>query len=52
MIGQLTIWEAAASVASLQFTLVGVVMTLPLILVYTVYVYKVFHGKATELSYQ
>ncbi len=52
VIGQLTIWEAAASVASLQFTLVGVVMTLPLILVYTVYVYRVFHGKATELSYQ
>jgi cytochrome d ubiquinol oxidase subunit II len=51
VIGQLTIWEASASVASLQFTLVGVVVTLPLILVYTVFVYRVFHGKATALSY-
>lgn len=52
VIGQLTIWEASASVASLQFALVGVVLTLPLILFYTVYVYRVFHGKAGALSYE
>lgn len=51
VIGQLTIWEASASVKSLQFALVGVVLTLPMILFYTVYVYRVFHGKATALSY-
>lgn len=51
VIGRMTIWEASASVASLQFTLVGVVITLPLILFYTVYVYRVFHGRATELTY-
>ncbi len=51
VIGQMTIWQASASVASLQFTLVGVITTLPLILIYTIYVYRVFHGRATELNY-
>ncbi|QIB64752.1 cytochrome d ubiquinol oxidase subunit II [Kineobactrum salinum] len=52
IIGRMTIWEAAASVDSLLFTLVGVLITLPMILFYTVYVYRVFHGKATALSYE
>ncbi len=52
ILGRMTIWEAAASVDSLLFTLVGVVITLPMILFYTVYVYRVFHGKATALSYE
>lgn len=52
VIGRMTIWEASASVKSLQFTLVGVVITLPAILAYTVYVYRIFRGKATALSYE
>lgn len=52
IVDRMTIWEAAASVDSLLFTLVGVVLTLPMILVYTVFVYRIFHGKATELSYE
>ena len=52
VIGGLTIWESAASVKSLQFTLVGVVITLPVILFYTFFVYRIFHGKATALSYE
>lgn len=52
IIGGLTIWESAASVKSLQFTLVGVVLTLPAILFYTFFVYRIFHGKATALSYE
>lgn len=51
VLGQLDIWEAAASVKSLQFVLVGVLITLPVIVFYTIYVYRVFHGKATALSY-
>lgn len=31
--------------------LVGVVIVLPTIVAYTIYAYKVFHGKATELRY-
>ncbi|MBB5186738.1 cytochrome d ubiquinol oxidase subunit II [Zhongshania antarctica] len=52
IIGQMTIWDAAASVKSLQFTLVGVVITLPVILFYTFFMYRIFHGKATALSYE
>ena len=51
IIGQMTIWDASASVGSLLFTLVGVVLTLPMIIAYTIFVYKIFHGKATELRY-
>ncbi len=52
IIGRMNIWEAAASTKSLTFILVGVLITLPLILGYTVYVYRVFHGRATDLSYE
>ncbi len=52
IVDRMTIWEAAAAVESLEFTLVGVVLTLPVIIVYTVFVYRIFHGKATELSYE
>ncbi|MDY0006816.1 MAG: cytochrome d ubiquinol oxidase subunit II [Spongiibacteraceae bacterium] len=52
IIDRMTIWEAAASVSSLQFTLVGVALTLPMILGYTVFIYRVFRGKSTALSYE
>lgn len=51
IIGQMTIWEASASVKSLQFTLFGVALTLPAIIIYTIVIYRVFHGKAADLSY-
>ncbi|MEN8721101.1 MAG: cytochrome d ubiquinol oxidase subunit II [Oceanococcaceae bacterium] len=51
IIGQMTIWESAASVSSLLFTLFGVVLTLPMIVGYTLLVYRIFDGKATELRY-
>jgi cytochrome d ubiquinol oxidase subunit II len=41
----LTIVEAAAPDASLKFALVGTVVLVPLILVYTAYAYWVFRGK-------
>lgn len=52
IIGELDVWEAAASTASLQFVLVGVLVTLPAIIGYTIFVYRVFHGKAADLSYE
>lgn len=52
IIGEMTIWDAAASVKSLQFTLYGVAITLPAIMFYTFMVYRIFHGKATALSYE
>jgi cytochrome bd ubiquinol oxidase subunit II len=41
----LTIWDAAAPVASLEFLLVGAVVLIPLILSYTAWSYWVFRGK-------
>ena len=52
VLNQLTVWEAASSHEALKIILVGVVITLPTILGYTAFSYKVFWGKAKELSYQ
>ena len=40
-----TIWEAAAPKASLEFALVGTLAIIPVILVYTIWSYRVFKGK-------
>ena len=52
VIGRMTLCEAAAATESLQFIFWGAVITLPAILGYTLYVYRVFSGKATGLSYE
>lgn len=44
----LTIWDAASPVDSQIFVLICVALTLPMVLVYTWYAYKVFHGKASS----
>ena len=41
----LTIWSAAAPDSSLKFALVGTVVLVPIILIYTAYAYWVFRGK-------
>lgn len=41
----ITLWDAAGSPGSLRFTLSGVLILLPIILVYTLYTYRVFRGK-------
>ena len=51
IIDEMTIWEAASATSSLQFILWGVVITLPAIIAYTVFAYRVFWGKTRELSY-
>ncbi len=51
VIDRLTIWDAAAADASLRFLLVGAVITLPVILAYSLLSYRVFRGKATALAY-
>jgi cytochrome d ubiquinol oxidase subunit II len=43
---RLTIWEAAAHPSALKFLLVGTAIVLPFIVAYTLYVYRVFGGKA------
>ncbi|MEX0740993.1 MAG: cytochrome d ubiquinol oxidase subunit II [Pseudohongiella sp.] len=51
IIGQMDIWESAASTASLLFTFWGTAVVLPTILIYTFFVYRIFRGKATALKY-
>ena len=51
VLDRLTVWEAAAAHESLVFIFVGVAITLPAIIVYTVFMYRVFWGRASTLSY-
>ena len=51
VIDRLTIWQAASSPAALKVILVGVCISVPAIAGYTVFSYRVFRGKAGELSY-
>ncbi len=51
VLDRLTIWEAAAAPSSLMFVFVGVAIVLPFTIAYTIFVYRIFHGKATGLSY-
>jgi cytochrome d ubiquinol oxidase subunit II len=43
--GTLTIKQAAAPEISITFLLVGAIVLLPMVLAYTAYAYRVFHGK-------
>jgi cytochrome d ubiquinol oxidase subunit II len=52
ILGQLTLFEAAAAVESLRFALWGVLATVPLILAYTVFVYRIFSGPQTIAHYE
>ncbi|QHE87582.1 cytochrome d ubiquinol oxidase subunit II [Hydrogenophaga sp. BPS33] len=51
VIGKLTLWEAAAATHSLTVNFIGVAITLPVIIGYTVFMYRVFWGKAHPLTY-
>ena len=52
VIDRITLWDAAAATGSLKIMLFGAAITLPMILGYTVYVYRVFWGRSAELSYE
>lgn len=49
---RLTIWDAAAHPSSLKVVLAGALIVLPFIIAYTVYVYRVFGGKASVKLYE
>jgi len=48
---QLDIWQSASAPESLRFILYGAAIVLPTILLYTLFSYRVFWGKATHLKY-
>jgi cytochrome d ubiquinol oxidase subunit II len=49
--GRVSIWQAAAPYSSQLFMLVGALVLIPLILVYTAWSYWVFRGKVEEEGY-
>lgn len=51
VIDKITLWEAAAAPESLMIMLVGTSITLPVILGYTVFSYRVFWGRSRKLNY-
>ena len=51
VIDQMTLWEAASAPGSLKIMLFGAVVTLPVIIAYNIYSYRVFWGKTSELNY-
>jgi cytochrome bd ubiquinol oxidase subunit II len=51
VVDRITIWQAASAPESLMVILIGAAVVLPAILGYTIYVYRVFRGKAQPLSY-
>ncbi len=48
---RLTVWDAASARGSLAIILVGALVTLPMIIGYSIFAYRVFRGKATGLTY-
>lgn len=52
IIGRMTIWDSASSTDSLLFTFWGTAIVLPAIIIYTFFVYRIFRGKITTLSYE
>jgi cytochrome d ubiquinol oxidase subunit II len=51
VVDRITIWEAASAPESLMIILVGAAIVLPTIGGYTFYAYRVFRGKARDLTY-
>lgn len=49
---QLKIVDAASAPESLKIILVGALVVLPVLIGYTFLAYKIFHGKAKELTYE
>lgn len=51
VIDQMTIWQAATSPESMKIILAGALVVLPMIVGYTVIVYRIFSGKTRAMTY-
>lgn len=51
VVDRMTIWDGASATESLWVIFIGTVIVLPVIIGYTIYAYRVFWGKASELTY-
>ena len=45
--GRLTIWEAIAPDKTVYFTLVGILIFIPVVIAYNIYAYRTFSGKTS-----
>ena len=50
VIDRVTLWDAAATDETLRMILLGVVIVLPPIVLYSVFSYRIFSGKTTHLE--
>ncbi len=51
VIDQINVWQAATSPEAMTTIFIGASVVMPIIVAYTVFSYKVFWGKTTELTY-
>jgi cytochrome bd ubiquinol oxidase subunit II len=51
VVDRINIWQAASAPESLKVILIGALIVLPAIFAYSVFAYRVFWGKARELTY-
>jgi len=51
IVDRMTIWQAAAARESLLIVFIGTCVVLPMIILYTLFSYRVFWGKARTLTY-
>lgn len=51
VLDRITVWDAASAPESLRIILWGALLVVPTIIAYTAFVYRVFWGKASVLSY-
>lgn len=51
VVDRIDIWQAASAPEALKLILIGALIVLPAIIGYTIFAYRVFWGKASELSY-
>jgi cytochrome bd ubiquinol oxidase subunit II len=51
VVDKMTIWQGATSPEAMRIIFYGAAIVLPVIIAYTIFSYRVFSGKARELSY-
>jgi cytochrome d ubiquinol oxidase subunit II len=51
IVDEVTIWDAAAAPESLKVIFIGAGIVLPVIIGYSIFVYRIFSGKAKPLDY-
>jgi len=51
VIGQLTAWDAASSTEALTIILIGALVTVPMIIAYSLFAFWIFRGKVRDLTY-